>query len=468
MYSKIVNPETGRKISVTSQLGKKILRKYLNGLTGGATQDAERVRCEEDLEAERRKYEILVANIEVLLHPHAEGRVLEEPDDPFSIHYRPTRDPADRTLAECKEELSAMQAKYASLVTTIDRALRTHAQSLPLPGGGGGAGGAGGAATKGTEPPAVISVVGDSTTFAHTISSPNVCIVVAANAGRPGGGLHADGKNSWKGVKVADVRPGHTTQEEDIVSNWLMTSLPEDLKKSVVAVTTKRLPATLEAAVKPCYDETFLVLHKKWGMTTPESDDKKTLTHGDFDEPITIHYDFNYVVKEAPVSMIKYTPGVFDKYYLDKPLKTVSLLFVAGPNANNQGAVNKQYGDAYWDSMKRTYDAEAHKSYDIFKEKLKSALVSLIQASVKNGDTHLIIPEISCGIYGGHWRDDIASQFADLVNAIIEDMSARNYSWNVLAKVYVMKFSKEKLSYERSDGVIEHLSREEHTILSDL
>ena len=468
MYSKIVNPETGRKISVTSQLGKKILRKYLNGLTGGAAQGAERVRCEEDLEAERRKYEILVANIEVLLHPHAEGRVLEEPDDPFSRHYRPTRDPADRTLAECKEELSAMQAKYASLVTTIDRALRTHAQSLPLPGGGGGAGGAGGAATKGTEPPAVISVVGDSTTFAHTISSPNVCIVVAANAGRPGGGLHADGKNSWKGVKVADVRPGHTTQEEDIVSNWLMTSLPEDLKKSVVAVTTRRLPATLEAAVKPCYDETFLVLHKKWGMTTPESDDKKTLTHGDFDEPLTIHYDFNYMVKEAPVSMIKYTPGVFDKYYLDKPLKTVSLLFVAGPNANNRGAVNKQYGDAYWDSMKRTYDAEAHKSYDIFKEKLKSALVSLIQASVKNGDTHLIIPEISCGIYGGHWRDDIASQFADLVNAIIEDMSARNYSWNVLAKVYVMKFSKEKLSYERSDGVIEHLSREEHTILSDL
>ena len=460
MYSKIVNPETGRKISVTSQLGKKILRKYLNGLTGGATQDAERVRCEEDLEAERRKYEILVANIEVLLHPHDDGMVLDEPDNPLSRHYNPTRDPADRTLAECKEELSAMQAKYASLVDTIDRALRTHAQSLPLPGGGG----AGGAATKGTEPPAVIPVVGDSTTFAHTISSPNVCIVVAANAGRPGGGLHADGKNSWKGVKVADVRPGHTTQEEDIVSNWLMTSLPEDLKKRVVAVTTKRLPATLKAAVKPCYDETFLVLHKKWGMTTPESDDKKTLTHGDFDEPLTIHYDFNYMVKEAPVSMIKYTPDVFDKYYLDKPLKTVSLLFVAGPNANNRGAVNKQYGDTYWDSMRRTYDVAANESYDRFKEKLKSALVSLIQASVKNGDTHLIIPEISCGIYGGRWRSRVMSEFADLVNYIIEDMSARKYSWNVLEKVYVMKFSKEKLSYEPPDGAIEHLPRGEHTI----
>ena len=35
MYSKIVNPKTGRKVSVTSRLGKSIVRKYLNVLTGG-------------------------------------------------------------------------------------------------------------------------------------------------------------------------------------------------------------------------------------------------------------------------------------------------------------------------------------------------------------------------------------------------------------------------------------------------
>ena len=40
MYSKITNPRTGRKVSVKSRLGKKILRQYLEILTGGAGPDA--------------------------------------------------------------------------------------------------------------------------------------------------------------------------------------------------------------------------------------------------------------------------------------------------------------------------------------------------------------------------------------------------------------------------------------------
>ena len=40
MYSKITNPRTGRKVSVKSRLGKKILRQYLEILTGGAGANA--------------------------------------------------------------------------------------------------------------------------------------------------------------------------------------------------------------------------------------------------------------------------------------------------------------------------------------------------------------------------------------------------------------------------------------------
>lgn len=36
MYSKIVNPKTGRMVSVNGKLGKEILRNYLNVLEGGA------------------------------------------------------------------------------------------------------------------------------------------------------------------------------------------------------------------------------------------------------------------------------------------------------------------------------------------------------------------------------------------------------------------------------------------------
>ena len=37
MYSKITNPKTGRRVSIKSRLGKKIIRNYLNFLVGGAT-----------------------------------------------------------------------------------------------------------------------------------------------------------------------------------------------------------------------------------------------------------------------------------------------------------------------------------------------------------------------------------------------------------------------------------------------
>ena len=36
MYSKIVNPMTGRKVSLEGKLGKQILYNYINELTGGA------------------------------------------------------------------------------------------------------------------------------------------------------------------------------------------------------------------------------------------------------------------------------------------------------------------------------------------------------------------------------------------------------------------------------------------------
>jgi hypothetical protein len=36
MWHKIVNPETGRKVSVTGTIGKRILRNYINQLNGGA------------------------------------------------------------------------------------------------------------------------------------------------------------------------------------------------------------------------------------------------------------------------------------------------------------------------------------------------------------------------------------------------------------------------------------------------
>jgi len=43
MYSKITNPKTGRKVSIDSRLGKRILRNYLSVLKGGGRVPRNRV-----------------------------------------------------------------------------------------------------------------------------------------------------------------------------------------------------------------------------------------------------------------------------------------------------------------------------------------------------------------------------------------------------------------------------------------
>ena len=37
MYSKIVNPKTGRKVNINSKLGKTIIQNYINYSLGGAS-----------------------------------------------------------------------------------------------------------------------------------------------------------------------------------------------------------------------------------------------------------------------------------------------------------------------------------------------------------------------------------------------------------------------------------------------
>ena len=44
MWHTIVNPKTGRKVSVTGKIGKKILRNYISHLNGGAGPKKEKIK----------------------------------------------------------------------------------------------------------------------------------------------------------------------------------------------------------------------------------------------------------------------------------------------------------------------------------------------------------------------------------------------------------------------------------------
>ena len=56
MWGTIVNPKTGRKVSVTGTIGKRIIRKYINQLNGGVQfiSDEKILKIEVDGREKRR------------------------------------------------------------------------------------------------------------------------------------------------------------------------------------------------------------------------------------------------------------------------------------------------------------------------------------------------------------------------------------------------------------------------------
>ena len=78
-----------------------------------------------------------------------------------------------------------------------------------------------------------------------------IATVVAANSGRPGGAIRAaDGT-----VERSKVHGGHSTQEEDVIANWLLTSgqdWPERQRR-------------------------FAQISWQWGLHEPQGTDTRTL-----------------------------------------------------------------------------------------------------------------------------------------------------------------------------------------------
>ena len=78
-----------------------------------------------------------------------------------------------------------------------------------------------------------------------------IATVVAANSGRPGGAIRAaDGT-----AEQSKVHGGHSTQEEDIIANWLLTSgqdWPERQRR-------------------------FAQISWQWGLHEPQGTDTRTL-----------------------------------------------------------------------------------------------------------------------------------------------------------------------------------------------
>jgi len=83
-----------------------------------------------------------------------------------------------------------------------------------------------------------------------------IATMVAGNSGRPAGAC------GFEDGTISKLHAGHTTQEEDVVSNWMTTACHKAERPHMAGMANAIYRATI---------------HGKWGMLNPQANDKKTV-----------------------------------------------------------------------------------------------------------------------------------------------------------------------------------------------
>jgi len=214
--------------------------------------------------------------------------------------------------------------------------------------------------------------------------------MIAGNSGRPGGACgQPDGT-------VTHLHAGHTTQEEDMVSNWLLTVAHGPEQRSAVYRAT---------------------LHNRWGMIHPEATDHETVQGVDYTEADSGHfYADAWCVDGACVSA---------KVVGDRALRAsnaydtghqfgTSLVFVAGPNV---GA----HGQSDVSTTRRTFNMHMEVEYSLFRRGVQAAVHAGLLAMAQMGVDIALLAHVSSGIYAGPHQHAIRHDFGDLVDEVLRD-----------------------------------------------
>jgi hypothetical protein len=216
--------------------------------------------------------------------------------------------------------------------------------------------------------------------------------MVAGNSGRPGGACGL--KNS-----VVKLHADHTTQEEDVISNWLITAtynnndnMYNDTSKTAIDLFNK-------------------TINMKWGMENPEGADVKTIQGVDYTRADPYHYADAWVVPNAELSYKIVKPNNneydFSRWY------TTTLVFVAGPNCGKKPK-------RLISTMRRTFNKKMLNDYNLFKEGVQAALFAGLCAMAENGCTIALLAYVSAGIYAGKHQNQLRKDFENLVNELLK------------------------------------------------
>jgi hypothetical protein len=243
----------------------------------------------------------------------------------------------------------------------------------------------------------VVPLEGGATTVGRKLHdsdpSKRIGTMIAANSGRPGGAVGARG-----GVVRSKVHSGHKTQEEDIVSNWLLTAAGTD---------------------GAAQDHLFCgTINERWGMVDIASYDPGTLqdvNYVDATEPT--EYGDAWTVGETRLSPKVFNHSTGTYWYDTANAFPTTLVFSAGPNA---GCAQLPTG-----STARTLNREANENYDFFRECVKETIRTGLDAMVSEKCTIALVARISCGIYAGPegspHRRRINREFDCIVNELLDE-----------------------------------------------
>lgn len=242
-------------------------------------------------------------------------------------------------------------------------------------------------------------------------------VCLAGNSGLPAGavGLHMKITKSIKTTKDLESK-NYTTQEEDVVKNWLLTEEHKNIAKM--------------------HDNLNLIWNE-YGMLDYNKTDPKTkqgvnynnlsksnptlLSNMKSSDPFEKFYAEALAVRNAHISPKLSTSP--DKYNFDESNPT-TLIFVAGPNVGAKGG-----GDNKSTTL-RTFNEFLSQNYSNFKEAIKWTYYAALHAMASEGCRVALLCWISGALYAGPFRKiyGVDSDGKELVNILKEVLNMRCYS----------------------------------------
>jgi hypothetical protein len=254
----------------------------------------------------------------------------------------------------------------------------------------------------------VVEVGGLQNVGCSCYSTQSVGVLVAANSGRPGGSCGWG--SGCGGVSSRQLHARHTTMEEDIVANWLLTHAFNSAG-GVAAPSAEELDR--------CANGAFRCIHNAWGLRRESRTGNVTRQGVDYtrDGVEGVDYADVWVVPGVRLSRKESCECSGQRWFDHSDQFEASLYFAAAPNA---GPIGTSAG-----SMARTFNRRASEDEEHFMDGVRWALRASLCAMAKDGVHVVLLPLLGGGVYGGRWGGSgYRQRFIYLVKQVLEEKIA--------------------------------------------